>query len=84
MKTLLAIGAAIVAMAALPATPASAREGCGPGFHRGSYGHCRPNRGQQMRQMRWAEGRFYRGQGYWHHNRWYHQRHRRNGVWIYL
>jgi hypothetical protein len=24
---------------------ANAAEGCGPGFHRGPYGGCRPNRG---------------------------------------
>jgi hypothetical protein len=81
MKTLLAIGAAAVAMTALPATPASAREGCGPGFHRGPAGNCRPNRGTQMR---WMEGHYYRGQGYWHQNRWYHQRHRNNGTWVYI
>ncbi len=44
MKKLLAValaaGATIIAVA-----PADARQGCGPGYHRGPAGHCRPNRG---------------------------------------
>ena len=44
-------------------------------------GMCRPNRGTEMR---WIEGHYYAGYGYRYHNRWYHQRHRRHGVWIYL
>ena len=42
MKALLAI--ALAAGATLAASsPADARQGCGHGFHRGPYGHCRPN-----------------------------------------
>ena len=80
MKALIALGAAaIIGIAA--ATPAQARQGCGPGFHRAFNGMCRPNRGTAIR---YVEGQFYAGRGYWWHNRWYHRRHRRNGVWIYL
>ena len=80
MKALIALaGAAVIASVA--ATPAVAREGCGRGFHRAMNGMCRPNRGKEMRYI---EGHYYRGQGYSWHNRWYHHRHRRNGVWIYL
>ncbi len=80
MKALVALGAAaIVAMVA--ASPAEAREGCGPGFHRTSHGMCRPNRGTRMR---WMEGHYYAGHGYWWHNRWYKHRRRQHGVWIYL
>ena len=44
MKALIAAAlAAGVAMAG--ASAADARDGCGPGFHRGYYGHCRPNDG---------------------------------------
>jgi hypothetical protein len=81
MKHLFAIAAAsIVAIAA--ASPADARQGCGPGMHRIPNGRCVPNRGD--RQKQWVEGRYYAGHGYWWHNQWRHHRQRRNGVWIYL
>lgn len=87
MKFVTALGAAsIIAMVA--STPAAARQGCGRGFHRTPNGMCRPNRDRHDRydrdHMRWVEGRYYAGHGYWWHNRWYQQRHRRNGVYIYL
>jgi len=78
MKALIALGAGLIAMAA--ASPAVAREGCGQGFHRARNGMCRANQGTPMRRM---EGRYYRGQGYWHQNRWYNHRRHRNGVWVY-
>jgi hypothetical protein len=62
-------------------SPAAARQGCGMGFHRAPNGMCRPNRD---RQVVFVEGRYYPNRGYWHDNRWYHHRHRRNGAWIYL
>ncbi len=80
MKALIAIAAAVVAVTAA-ASPAAAREGCGRGFHRGPNGVCRADRGTYARHV---EGRYYRGQGYWHRDRWYHQRHMRRGVYIYL
>lgn len=85
MKALIALGAAAV-IATAAASPANAREGCGPGFHRAPNGVCRPNGDMRDRDMhdRWVEGRYYGGHGYWWHNRWYQHRHRRNGVWIYL
>jgi hypothetical protein len=78
MKAIAALAVAS-GIAMLAAAPADARQGCGPGFHRAPNGMCRPNR-----DMRWVEGRYYGGHGYWWHNRWYQHRHRRNGVWIYL
>ncbi|WP_336488806.1 GCG_CRPN prefix-to-repeats domain-containing protein [Methylobacterium nigriterrae] len=38
-------GAAFLALGAMLATggAAEARDGCGPGFHLGFYGYCRPN-----------------------------------------
>jgi hypothetical protein len=80
MKTLVAVAAAAV-VATAASSPAEARQGCGPGFHRSPNGMCRPNRD---RQIRYVEGRYYPGQGYWWHNQWRHHRQRRNGVWIYL
>ena len=80
MRALAAIGfASLIALAA--ASPAQARQGCGPGFHRLPNGRCIPNRGPRER---WIEGQYYANHGYWWHNRWYQHRHRRNGVWIYL
>lgn len=81
MKALVALGAAAIIATIAASTPAQAREGCGPGFHRAGNGMCRPNRGTQMRYM---EGRYYHGQGYWWHNQWYQHRRRQRGVWIYL
>jgi hypothetical protein len=85
MRFLTALGVAS-ALAMIASTPAAARQGCGPGFHRGPNGMCRPNRGRYSRynRMRWVEGHYYAGRGYWWHNRWYRHRRRRNGVWIYL
>jgi hypothetical protein len=85
MRTLIALAAAAVVVSS-GSSPALARQGCGPGFHRAYNGMCRANRDtrMQMRQVRWTEGRYYAGRGYWWHNRWYQHRHRRNGVWIYL
>ncbi|MGN6849369.1 MAG: GCG_CRPN prefix-to-repeats domain-containing protein [Sphingomicrobium sp.] len=80
MKTLIVLAAAAV-VASAGSSPAFARQGCGMGFHRAPNGMCRPNRDQQIV---YVEGRYYPHRGYWHENRWYHHRHRRNGVWIYL
>ena len=80
MKSTIAIAAAsIVALAV--ASPAAAREGCGPGAHRTPSGMCRANQGTRAR---WIEDHYYPGRGYWAHNRWYQHRHRRNGVWVYM
>ena len=83
MKTLIAIAAAAV-VATAGSSPALARQGCGPGFHRAPNGMCRPNRDNRMMRVQYVEGHYYGGHGYWWHNRWYQHRHRRNGVWIYL
>jgi hypothetical protein len=82
MRTLIAI-AAVAVVATAGSSPALARQGCGPGFHRAYNGMCRPNRDRMMR-VQYVEGHYYGGHGYWWHNRWYQHRHRRNGVWIYL
>jgi hypothetical protein len=80
MKALIVLASTAI-MATAAATPAQAREGCGPGFHRAWNGMCRANRGTEMRRM---EGRYYAGQGYWHSGRYWRNRHRRHGVWIYM
>ncbi|MDP4004564.1 hypothetical protein Q8W67_13965 [Methylobacterium sp. NEAU K] len=55
---------------------AQARDGCGPGFHRGFYGYCRPNFGPPRlvyrpgfygyRRFGWHRWGGYRHVG-WHH-----------------
>ena len=41
-KVLLAVSTAFL-LSLVCVDGASAEGGCGPGFHRGPYGHCRPN-----------------------------------------
>jgi hypothetical protein len=78
MKVLAAIGfASVIALAGI--SPAQARQGCGPGFHRGPYGHCRPNARRQV----FVVGHFYPGRGYWYHGRWWQHRYRHRNMWRY-
>ena len=87
MKALLAI--ALAAGATLVASsPADARQGCGPGFHRGPYGHCRPNRGNDgvvavTPGGALVVGNFYSGRGYWDGRRYYQHRTRWHNDWRY-
>ena len=57
-RTLLALLAASSTLVSL--STAQAAGGCGPAFHRGYYGACRPNFGPGP-----AVGGFYPGRGYW-------------------
>lgn len=79
--------AAGTAVAAFVAIPAEARQGCGPGFHRGYYGRCVPNRGGPVvvREpgVRLVIGNFYNGRGYWDGRRYYQHRYRYNNGWRY-
>jgi len=79
MKALIAIGTAAI-IAAVAATPAQAREGCGPGFHRAMNGMCVPNRGNRPV---FIVGRYYSGRGYWYNGRWWRHRHRHLHGWRY-
>ena len=80
MKVLAALGIAS-AIAMVTAAPADARQGCGPGSHRGPGGMCRPNRDDGG--VAFVVGRYYPGHGYWYNNRWYHHRDRWHGDWRY-
>ena len=86
MKGMLAMALAAGAMLA-GASAAEAREGCGPGWHRGPYGHCRPNRGGPgpvvVAPGGLVVGRYYRGQGYWDGNRYWRNRYRHHNEWRY-
>lgn len=65
--------------------PAQAAQGCGPGGHRGAYGHCRPNRGPVVVAPGGAlvVDRYYAGRGYWDGRRYWHNRRRWHGGWRY-
>ncbi len=67
--------------------PASARDGCGDGFHRGPYGHCRPNFGPGPGPMLVAPGlvvgTFYPGRGYWDGHRYWGHRYAWHRGWRY-
>lgn len=78
-----------IALATVPS--AQARDGCGPGGHRGPYGHCRPNRGPAMVGPGVAVtpggalviGNFYHGRGYWDGQRYWQHRYRDRHGWRY-
>ena len=78
----LAAGVALTAVA-----PADAAQGCGRGFHRGPYGHCRPNRGREVIAVApggaLVVGNFYRGRGYWDGRRYYQHRYHWHNGWRY-
>jgi hypothetical protein len=73
-----------VAGAALTATAAEARDGCGRGFERGPRGHCHAvGAGWRGREQVWVVGRHYDGRGWWDGHRWYQNRERWRGGWRY-
>lgn len=85
MKRIVAFAlAAGVAVSAI--SPAVAREGCGPGFHRGPHGGCRPDRGPDRIVVApggLVVGNFYDGRGYWDGHRYRERRERWHGGWRY-
>jgi hypothetical protein len=82
MKTIMLV--ALAAGAALTiGSSADARQGCGPGGHRGPYGHCRANRGVVVAPGALVIGTFYPGRGYWDGRRYWQRRERWRGGWRY-
>lgn len=85
MKKILAL--ALVTAAALSiSVPAEARGGCGPGWHRGPYGHCvrnvvAPRVGVVVSTP--AIGVYISGRGYWDGHRYWRHRGRHHGHWRY-
>jgi hypothetical protein len=77
--------AAIAASTALVAAhPAEAAQGCGPGGHRGPYGHCRPNGGPVVvAPDGLVVGTYYPRQGWWDGHRYWAHRDRWHGGWRY-
>jgi len=81
-KMLLAAVGTAMAVAAM--SPAYAAQGCGPGGHRGPYGHCRPNRGGPVVVAPGLViGNFYAGHGYWDGHRYWQHRERWHNGWRY-
>jgi hypothetical protein len=79
LLTAVAAGAVLAAV-----SPANAMQGCGPGGHRGPYGHCRPNGGPGMAGPgALVIGTYYPNQGYWDGHRYWHHRDRWHGGWRY-
>lgn len=81
MKTI-GIAALAATVALVGAAPADAAQGCGPGFHRGYYGRCLPNRGPAFYGPR-RVGVFYPGRGYWYGGRFWGHRYGWRGGWRY-
>lgn len=82
-KIILAACCATAALAAV--SPADAAGGCGPAFHRGPYGGCRPNRGGPVVVAPGVPviGTYYGGRGYWDGRRYWQHRDRWHGGWRY-
>jgi hypothetical protein len=81
-KLIFATIAASTALAAF--SPAMAAQGCGPGAHRGYYGHCRPNRGPVVvAPGALVVGTYYPRQGWWDGQRYWAHRDRWHGGWRY-
>ena len=85
MKTILTLALAATALAG--ATAVEARDGCGPGYFRGPYGHCRPMGGPGYGPAVIAPGlvigTFYPGRGYWDGRRYWWHRDHWHGGWRY-
>jgi hypothetical protein len=62
-----------VSTAVAVAAPASARQGCGAGFHRTAHGRCVVNRA----------GGYYKGHGWWDGHRYWKHRYRHGNGWRY-
>lgn len=77
---------ALASVAVLTAVaPAEARDGCGDGFFRGPYGHCRPYRGPGPVVVGpgVVVGAFYPGRGYWDGQRYWGHRYAWHRGWRY-
>jgi len=86
-RIVLATLAAGLALSAV--SVADAAQGCGPGAHRGPYGHCRPNYGPGygpgpvVGVPGLVIGTFYPGRGYWDGHRYWAHRDHWHGGWRY-
>ena len=81
MKLFMTVLSAAVALGAVGS--AQAADGCGPAFHRGPYGGCRPNYGPRFVGPGPVVGVFYPGHGYWYGGRYWGHRYWHGGAWGY-
>ena len=78
------MAAVVTGMTVAAVSSANAAGGCGPAFHRGPYGHCRPNGGPGPVVVGVpAIGVFYAGRGYWDGHRYWQRRYAWHGGWRY-
>jgi hypothetical protein len=78
------MAAAVAGMALGAVSSADAAGGCGPAFHRGPGGACRPNVGPgRVVVGAPALGVFYPGRGYWDGRRYWMHRYAWHGGWRY-
>jgi hypothetical protein len=81
------LAAAVAGLTLAGVSSADAEGGCGPAFHRGPYGGCRPNLGPAPAVVvapgAPAIGVFYRGRGYWDGHRYWWHRYGWHGGWRY-
>lgn len=76
----IAAGAVLVGL-----VPAEAAQGCGRGFHRGLYGHCRPNVPAVVVPVPGPVviGTYYPHRGWWDGHRYWRHRYHWHGHWRY-
>jgi hypothetical protein len=77
----LALSASAAVMTLAGTSSAQAAQGCGPGFHRGPAGRCRPNARPIVRERLIIGHRYDRG--YWDGRRYWRQRYRAHNGWRY-
>jgi hypothetical protein len=82
MKTLI-FAAVSAGMALMALGPAQAAQGCGAGWHRGAYGHCRPNAAPAVRVGPVVIGTYYPHRGWWDGRQYWAHRDRWHGGWRY-
>lgn len=82
-KLILTALAAATAMAGLAAAPAQAAQGCGPGWHRGYYGECRPNGPRFYERGPIIVERYHPHRGWWDGHRYWENREHWHGGWRY-
>jgi len=81
-SALLALG--LIASATVVAGAANAADGCGPGFHRNAYGHCRANGAHMIvGPTSLVVGTYYPHHGYWDGQRYWHHRYHDHDGWRY-
>ena len=85
-KSILGMATLGLGLALAAGSPASAREGCGAGWHRAAHGRCVLNRRAVVRAPIapvLVVHRYYAGRGYWDGHRFWQHRDRWHNRWRY-